>query len=102
MLIAETVPRKRKRSSQEACEADNSPLISSKRQRADDGSRQARRAARDRFLNTLSKVWLTPKALWEFDRRNAAQVLSRGAPQTWSFGLVRDRSLKYHIYLQRL
>ena len=73
MSVAEAVPRKRKRSSREACEVDDNPLVSSKRQKTDDSTRQARRAARERFWGTLSKVWLTPRALREFDRRNAAQ-----------------------------
>jgi len=78
MSVAQAVhPRKRKRSSQEASDADDTTLISSKRQRANDSTRQARHAARDRFWNTLSKVWLTPRALREFDRRNAAQSLEQ-------------------------
>ena len=77
MSFAEAVPRKRKRSSREACEADENPLISSKRQKTDDSTRQARRAARDRYWNTLSKVWLTPRALQEFDRRNVVQHLEQ-------------------------
>lgn len=68
MSVAESVPRKRKRSFQKACETDG------KHQKSDDTTREARRAARDRFWNTLSKVWITPRALREFDRRNAAQI----------------------------
>ena len=70
MMAAEAVLHKRKRSSQD-------PLISNKRQKSDDSTRQARRAARDRYWNTLSKVWITPRALREFDRRNAAQDLEQ-------------------------
>lgn len=77
MSVAEAVLRKRKRSSREACEADDNPLSSSKRPKTDDSIRQARRAARERFWDTLSKVWLTPRALREFDRRNAAQSLEQ-------------------------
>ena len=79
MSVAEAVaPRKRKWSSQEACEADNNSLILRKRQRVDYITRKVRHAARDRFWNTLSKVWLTPRALRELDRRNAAQSLEKG------------------------
>ena len=74
MSVAQAVPpRKRKRASPDACEAENTPLISSKRQKIDESTREARRAARDLFWDTLSKVWLTPRALREFDRRNALQ-----------------------------
>ena len=73
MSVAQSAPHKRKRSSQESCEADDHPLISSKRQKADNSIQEARRAARGRFWDTLSKVWITPRALREFDRRNAAR-----------------------------
>ena len=71
MSVAQPVPRKRKQSSTDACEADSTLHISSKRRRVDEKAREARHAARDRFWNTLSKVWLTPRALREFDRRNS-------------------------------
>lgn len=35
MSVAQAVPRKRKRSSPDACEAENAPLISGKRQKID-------------------------------------------------------------------
>ena len=72
-VVQDVPPRKRKRSSLDACEVDNTPHISSKRQRVDENTREARYAARDRFWDTLSKVWLTPRALREFDRRNAVR-----------------------------
>lgn len=55
---------------QDSSEADNIPHLSSKRQSLDQRTREAQHAARDRFWDTLSKVWLTPRALDEFDRRN--------------------------------
>lgn len=75
MSVAQAVPpRKRKQSSPHACEVDNTPHLSSKRQRVDENhTREARHAARDRFWDTLSKAWLTRRALREFDRRNAAR-----------------------------
>ena len=74
MSAAQDVPRrKRKRVSADAYEADNTPHILSKQQRVNEHTREARHAARDRFWDTLSKVWLTPRALREFDRRNAVQ-----------------------------
>ena len=74
MSVPQAVPpRKRKRASPDACEAENTPLISSKRQKIDESTRQARRAARGLFWDTLNKVWLTSWALREFDRRNALQ-----------------------------
>ena len=60
-------PRKRKQSSPGAGEPIQTPC---KRQRTDENRRQTRRAARERYWDTLSKVWLTPRALREFDRRN--------------------------------
>ena len=77
MSILQPVPRKRKRTSPEVYEVDDDSLISTKRPRTDHTRRQARHAARDRYWNTLSKVWLTPRALREFDRRNAAQSSER-------------------------
>ena len=74
MSAAQAVPScKRKRPSPEACEAENTSHISSKRQKIDESTRQARRTVRDLFWDTLSKVWLTPRALREFDRRSAVQ-----------------------------
>lgn len=83
MSVTIAIPRKRKRSSQELGEADNSSLISSKRQRVDCTAQEARHAARDRFWDTLSKVWLTPRALREFDRRNTAQSLEQKYISDW-------------------
>ena len=73
MSVAQAAPRKRKRSSPDACEAENTSHISSKRQKIDESTRQARRTTRDLFWDTLSKVRLTPRALRQFDRRNAVQ-----------------------------
>ena len=73
MSVAQAAPRKRKRSSPDTCEAENTSHISSKRQKINESTRQARRAARDLFWDTLSKVRLTLRALREFDRRNAVQ-----------------------------
>ena len=77
MLFAQDVPPwQRKRSFYEVFEPDDAPPISSKRQRVEN-ARQIRSLVRDQFWNTLSKVWLTPRALQEFDRRNAAQSLKQ-------------------------
>ena len=73
MSVAQAVSsHKRKRSSEETGGADDGPSHSGKRPRVDKSASQARRAAPDRFWNTLSKVWLIPRALQEFDRRSAA------------------------------
>ena len=93
MSVAQAVPpRKRKWSSPHAYEVDNTPYLSSKRQRVDENhTREARHAARDRFWDTLSKVCLTRRALREFDRRNAAR--DRKQTHTTDLGLwPRNRS----------
>ncbi|MCJ1479817.1 hypothetical protein MMC13_008503 [Lambiella insularis] len=66
MSVAQ-LPRKRKQLPPDAGEPIHTPY---KRQRTDESTRQARRAAREQYWDTLSKVWLTPRALREFDRRN--------------------------------
>ena len=84
-VVHDVPPRKRKRSSLDAGEVDNTPHISSKRQRVGENTGEARHAARDRFWDTLSQVWLTPRALREFDRRNA--VREREQTYTTAVGL---------------
>jgi hypothetical protein len=77
MLSAQDVRHwQRKRSFHEVFEPDDAPSILSKRQRVEN-SRQIRGLVRDQFWNTLSKVWLTPRALQEFNRRNATQSLKQ-------------------------
>ncbi len=66
-------PYKSQWSSPEAGDEDNIPDVSSKRRRVNENTRKARHAARAKYWDTLSKVWLTPRALREFDRRNALQ-----------------------------
>ncbi|MCJ1384250.1 hypothetical protein MMC17_007366 [Xylographa soralifera] len=69
MSVAQ-LPRKRKQSSPDAGEPIQAPC---KRQKTDESTRRARRVARERYWDNLSKVWLTPRALREFDRRNTIQ-----------------------------
>jgi hypothetical protein len=104
MLFAQAVPPgQQKRSFYEVFEPGDAPSISNKRQRVEN-ARQIRSLARDQFRNTLSKVWLAPRALREFDRRNAAQSLE----QTFTSDLERQPREKscvdiiYHICPQRL
>ena len=59
--------------SQNTSIVDNVPHLSSKSQSLNQRAREARQAARNQFWDTLSEVWLTPRALREFDRRNALE-----------------------------
>lgn len=86
MSVAQVVPsQKRKRSSRGVCdgEDDDTPHTSNKRHRVGEVTQEARRAARQRFWDTLSKVWLTPRALQEFDRRNARQQTEGADLRLW-------------------
>ena len=67
----------RKRSRPDGGE-DEATLNLPNKRRQKESSTQARREARERFWNTLSKIWLTPRALREFDRRNSARVREQG------------------------
>lgn len=73
MSVAEDISaHQRKQSLQETCKADNNIPSRRKRQKVHNDMRQAPHATRDQFWNTLSQVWLTSRALREFDRRNTA------------------------------
>ena len=52
---------------------DNVPHFSSKSQSLNQRIRETRQTVRNQFWDTLNEVWLTPRALHEFDKRNGLE-----------------------------